>query len=250
MWEVAAIARPFFPWPGNKVKLVPFIAPMIPPHVETFLEVFGGSAALSLALKPKKGRLDIYNDVDNDLFNVFCCIKENQHALARELRFLPVHGREPFQLYRNIAAHEADYFKHIEEEKLVLQDRACFTQEQAEELLKVLNDRAKLFDVVRAAAFLLRQYGSYSGTGNSVAVKTLRVEPIIKRFPEVSRRLRPGKNGRVPTVVDADIQGGIVVWPHWHPHRHHLGRQRPRPQLRLLRHDCRRVLAAPQLVSC
>ena len=45
MWEVAAIARPFFPWPGNKVKLVPFIAPMIPPHVETFLEVFGGSAA-------------------------------------------------------------------------------------------------------------------------------------------------------------------------------------------------------------
>ena len=64
------IARPFFPWPGNKVKLVPFIAPMIPPHVETFLEVFGGSAALSLALKPKKGRLDIYNDVDNDLFNV------------------------------------------------------------------------------------------------------------------------------------------------------------------------------------
>ena len=189
MWEVAAIARPFFPWPGSKVKLVPFIAPMVPPHVETFLEVFGGSAALSLALKPKKGRLDIYNDVDNDLFNVFCCIKENQHALARELRFLPVHGREPFQLYRNIAAHEADYFKHIEEEKLVLQDRACFTQEQAEELLKVLNDRAKLFDVVRAAAFLLRQYGSYSGTGNSVAVKTLRVEPIIKRFPEVSRRI-------------------------------------------------------------
>jgi DNA adenine methylase len=55
--------------------------------------------------------------------------------------------------------------------------------------LKVLNDRAKLFDVVRAAAFLLRQYGSYSGTGNSVAVKTLRVEPIIKRFPEVSRRI-------------------------------------------------------------
>ena len=189
MREVAAIARPFFPWPGNKVKLVPFIAPMIPPHVETFLEVFGGSAALSLALKPKKGRLDIYNDVDNDLFNVFCCIKENQHALARELRFLPVHGREPFQFYRNIAAHEADYFKHIEEEKLVLQDRTCFTQEQAEELLKVLNDRAKLFDVVRAAAFLLRQYGSYSGTGTSVAVKTLRVEPIIKRVPEVSRRI-------------------------------------------------------------
>ena len=50
MWEVAAIARPFFPWPGNKVKLVPFIAPMIPPHVETFLEAFGGSAALTAVM--------------------------------------------------------------------------------------------------------------------------------------------------------------------------------------------------------
>ena len=70
---------------------------MIPPHAKEFLEAFGGSAALSLALKPKKGRLDIYNDVDDDLFNVFCCIKERPNALARELKFLPVHGRTSFQ---------------------------------------------------------------------------------------------------------------------------------------------------------
>ena len=84
--------------------------------------------------------------------------------------------------------HMADepYFTFIDRRK---NQTTAGMMEQAEELLKVLNDRAKLFDVVRAAAFLLRQYGSYSGTGNSVAVKTLRVEPIIKRFPEVSRRI-------------------------------------------------------------
>ena len=74
---MAAIARPFFPWLGNKEKLVPYIAPMIPPHAKEFLEAFGGSGALSLALKPKKGRLDIYNDIDDDLFNVFCCVKKS-----------------------------------------------------------------------------------------------------------------------------------------------------------------------------
>ena len=187
---VIPIARPLFPWPGGKTKLVPYIAPMIPPHAKEFLEAFGGSAALSLALKPKKGRLDVYNDVDNDLFNVFCCIKEKQHALARELKFLPVHGRAPFQFYRNIAAHEADYFKHIEEEREVLQDRACFTAEQAEELLKILKGRAELFDVTRAAAFLLRQYGSYSGKGSSVAIRDLPVSVIIDRFSEVNQRIQ------------------------------------------------------------
>lgn len=187
---MTAIARPFFPWPGNKEKLVPYIAPMIPPHAKEFLEAFGGSAALSLALKPKKGRLDIYNDVDDDLFNVFCCIKECPNALARELKFLPVHGRTPFQFYRQIVEHQTDYFQHIEDEKEVLRDPACFTQEQAEELLKILEGRARLFDVVRAAAFLMRQYGSFSGTGNSVAIKALNVEAIIDRFAEVNQRIQ------------------------------------------------------------
>lgn len=187
---MAAIARPFFPWLGNKEKLVPYIAPMIPPHAKEFLEAFGGSGALSLALKPKKGRLDIYNDIDDDLFNVFCCVKEKLNALVRELKFFPIHGRTPFQFYRNIAEHQADYFRNIEEEKMTLQDRTCFTKEQAEELTKVLDGRAELFDVVRAAAFLLRQYGSFSGTGQSVGIKTINVDVIIRRLSEVNQRLQ------------------------------------------------------------
>ena len=187
---MAAIARPFFPWLGNKEKLVPHIAPMIPPHAKEFLEAFGGSGALSLALKPKKGRLDIYNDIDDDLFNVFCCVKEKLNALVRELKFFPIHGRTPFQFYRNIAEHQADYFRNIEEEKMTLQDRTCFTKEQAEELMKVLDGRAELFDVVRAAAFLLRQYGSFSGTGQSVGIKTIDVDVIIRRLSEVNQRLQ------------------------------------------------------------
>jgi len=44
------------------------------------LESFGGSGAVVLGLKPKKSRLDIYNDLNNDFFNVFCCIKERPLA--------------------------------------------------------------------------------------------------------------------------------------------------------------------------
>lgn len=114
------MAKPFFPWMGNKEKLVPYIHQLIPPHVKQFTEAFGGSGAVILGLQPKKGRLDIYNDLNDDLFNVFCCVKEKSFSLAKELKFLPVHGRTPFAFYRDMAAHEPDFYRHIEEEKRVV----------------------------------------------------------------------------------------------------------------------------------
>lgn len=183
------MAKPFFPWMGNKEKLVPYIHQLIPPHVKQFTEVFGGSGAVILGLQPKKGRLDIYNDLNDDLFNVFCCVKEKSFSLAKELKFLPVHGRTPFAFYRDMAAHEPDFYRHIEEEKRVVAESTCFTEEEIRELLTILDGNAKLFDVRRAAAFLFTTYGSFSGTGNSVGIKTVDPQAIVDKLPQVSRRL-------------------------------------------------------------
>jgi len=186
---VLLMAKPFFPWMGNKEKLVPYIHQLIPPHVKQFTEVFGGSGAVILGLQPKKGRLDIYNDLNDDLFNVFCCVKEKSFSLAKELKFLPVHGRTPFAFYRDMAAHEPDFYRHIEEEKRVVAESTCFTEEEIRELLTILDGNAKLFDVRRAAAFLFTTYGSFSGTGNSVGIKTVDPQAIVDKLPQVSRRL-------------------------------------------------------------
>ena len=183
------MAKPFFPWMGNKEKLVPYIHQLIPPHVKQFTEVFGGSGAVILGLQPKKGRLDIYNDLNDDLFNVFCCVKEKSFSLAKELKFLPVHGRTPFAFYRDMAAHEPDFYRHIEEEKRVVAESTCFTEEEIRELLTILDGNAKLFDVRRAAAFLFTTYGSFSGTGNSVGIKTVDPQAIVDKLPQVSRRM-------------------------------------------------------------
>ena len=176
------MAKPFFPWMGNKEKLVPYIHKLIPPHVKQFTEVFGGSGAVILGLQPKKGRLDIYNDLNYDLFNVFCCVKEKSFSLAKELKFLPVHGRTPFAFYRDMAAHEPDFYRHIEEEKRVVAESTCFTEEEIRELLTILDGNAKLFDVRRAAAFLFTTYGSFSGTGNSVGIKTVDPQAIVDKL--------------------------------------------------------------------
>jgi DNA adenine methylase len=163
---------------------------MLPPYIDQYLEAFGGSGSSILALKPQSGRLDIYNDLNNDLVNVLFCIKEKLLVLSKELRFLPVHGRTAFAHYRNIAAHEQEFYSNIEQEVEILKDPAYFTAAQVQEMLPIFQERAKLFDVHRAAAFLLVMYGSFSGTGTSFGVKTVDVNAIIQRLPEVSERLQ------------------------------------------------------------
>ena len=73
------------------------------------MEPFGGSGAVLLALPPDPNRLDIYNDLDAELVNLFSCIKECSNVLLRELRFLPIHGRKLFEYYRDFVAHKEVY---------------------------------------------------------------------------------------------------------------------------------------------
>ena len=87
------------------------------------------------------------------------------------------------------AAHEPDFYRHIEEEKRVVAESTCFTEEEIRELLTILDGNAKFFDVRRAAAFLFTTYGSFSGTGNSVGIKTVDPQAIVDKLPQVSRRL-------------------------------------------------------------
>ena len=88
-----------------------------------------------------------------------------------------------------MAAHEPDFYRHIEEEKRVVAESTCFTEEEIRELLTILDGNAKLFDVRRAAAFLFTTYGSFSGTGNSVGIKTVDPQAIVDKLPQVSRRM-------------------------------------------------------------
>ena len=187
------MARPLVPWVGNKEKLLPFIQQMIPPDTTQLTEAFGGSGALTLGIPPKAGRLDIYNDLNNNLFNAFCCVKERLTALIRELRFFPVYGRAPFDLYRNLMAHEADFHWNIQEEREILDDpdNPCgFSPEQIQEIHRILSERDGLFDVQRAAAFLISAYGCYNGNIKSFGIQTVNVEAIIQRAQEASARLQ------------------------------------------------------------
>ena len=53
------MAKPPFPWIGSKEKLAPYILPAFPPKLRQYVEPFGGSGAVLLALPPDSNRLDM-----------------------------------------------------------------------------------------------------------------------------------------------------------------------------------------------
>lgn len=187
---MADIARPVIPWVGGKEKLAPYITQVFPPNMKQYLEPFGGSAAVLLSMPPRPGRLDIYNDLNVELSNLHLCVKERCNALLRELRFLPIHSRAVFELYKDFAAHKEITLRNIQEELEILDDPACFTPEQAAELRPIFQERLELYDVQRAAAYVMRVRGSFNATTNSFAVKDLNVSRFLYLFMSASERLQ------------------------------------------------------------
>lgn len=207
------MARPFFPWVGGKEKLIPYIRRIMPEKLSQYVEPFGGSGALLLSMKPRPGRLDIYNDFNVELVNLFCCVKERSGALLRELQFFPLHSREEFEWYKSFLEHRTVFFENIEAELKVLEDRDCFTEEQAAVLAPILQERAQLYDVYRAAAYFKRVWGSFSGTTNSFGVKPLKLRDALERLMEAAKRLEDAvieNKDAIRLIMDRDRPDGLI----------------------------------------
>lgn len=49
----------------------------------------------------KRGCMEVYNDYNSNLTNLFFCVKERPLALITELGFLPLNSRDDFEaIYR------------------------------------------------------------------------------------------------------------------------------------------------------
>ena len=185
---MAGIARPFIPWIGSKEKLIPYIWQVFPPNPKLYLEPFGGGGALLLGIQPKVSRMDIYNDFNCDLVNLFLCARECTIQLVQELKFLPLHSRAEFDLLKEFMRHKELLQQRIVDERNAVME--CFTGEEREELLQILRERSRLFDVQRAAAYYKVCRGSFSGTTSSFGVRPNNLTNFLYLFDDASKRLQ------------------------------------------------------------
>lgn len=112
--------KSFIPWVGGKSKLLWLIRKLSPSRYSRFIDVFGGSGTVTLSRPIQPGCMEVYNDFNSDLTNLFCCVKNRTMALLLELGFLPLNTRDDFNvLYKFFSKEEFtdDYAMRTEDEE-------------------------------------------------------------------------------------------------------------------------------------
>ncbi|OGI31343.1 MAG: hypothetical protein A2287_02750 [Candidatus Melainabacteria bacterium RIFOXYA12_FULL_32_12] len=82
-------------WVGGKRLLRKYIAPLVPENIVSYCEPFGGGAWV-LFYKAKWAGLEVYNDLDSRLVNLFRVVKYHPYELNREMSFM-LGSREIFE---------------------------------------------------------------------------------------------------------------------------------------------------------
>ncbi len=175
------------PWVGGKGKLLWIIDKLLPPRYERFVDVFGGSGTVTFSRPVKKGCLQVYNDFNRNLVNLFFCVKNRPLALLKELSFLPLHSRDDFEVLCKFFEQEEFTDQYLEEELELA--RQYLPPPQAEIICKLMMERAERGNVRRAAFYFRLIRESFCGGGKAFAGKDCDIRKFFYLIWECSRRL-------------------------------------------------------------
>ena len=179
--------KSFIPWVGGKSKLLWLIDKLSPPHYTRFIDVFGGSGTVTFSRPVRRNCMEVYNDYNSDLTNLFFCVKNRTMALIRELGFLPLNTRDDFNVLYRFFSQEAFTDDYLKEELELTQ--VCLSAPEEEMIRRMLMERAPRGDVRRAADYFKLIRYSFSGGAKSFAGKPCDLRRFFYLIWACSRRL-------------------------------------------------------------
>lgn len=124
---------------------------MFPANFDRYIEVFGGGGWVLFGKPPDQKCMEVYNDYNSNLANLFYCVKNRTVAFLQELGFLPLNSRDEFTVIRDFIDKQVFDTSFLKEE-LQLAEHSLLPPE-FEELKAILLENAEVTDVKRAAAF-------------------------------------------------------------------------------------------------
>jgi DNA adenine methylase len=99
--------KSFIAWIGGKSLLSKRIIEEFPTGIERYIEVFGGGGSVLFA-KDSHAPLEVYNDANSELVNLFRCMKYHRAELENEIDGY-LNSREVFQDFKSRLEHDTGF---------------------------------------------------------------------------------------------------------------------------------------------
>ena len=178
----------FIAWVGGKKALRKLIYTMFPVQFDRYIEVFGGGGWVLFGKPPNlKRKLEVYNDYNSNLANLFYCVKNRTCAFLLELGFLPINSRDEFSLIRTFLEKQEPDTTFLQEELTLAEQN--LSPPDYEEIRAILLENAQMTDVKRAAAFFKLIRYSYGSGCTSFGCQPFDVRKCFDAIWQASHRL-------------------------------------------------------------
>lgn len=174
-------------WVGGKKALRDLIYLRMPKEFGRYIEVFGGGGWVLFG-RPPDTIMEVYNDFNSDLANLFRCVRDRPFALLKELNFLPLNGREEFNVLKKYLEKEEFTNEYLQEELEIAEQ--VLPEPQFEEVKSILLENAQMNDVKRAAAFYKLIRLSYGSGCTSYSCQPFDIRKTFHLLWQGSRRLK------------------------------------------------------------
>ena len=181
------IQNSFISWVGGKKALRHEIYRLFPREYGRYIEVFGGGGWVLFGKPQNDCVMEVYNDFNNNLSNLFLCTRDKPISLIKELGFLPLNSRNEFFILKQLLARNEFQPDYLAEEMALLERE--LPPPDAAELKALLEERAEAMDVRRAAAFYRLIRYSYGSGCTSYGARPVDIRKTFQSIWEASRRL-------------------------------------------------------------
>ena len=174
-------------WVGGKKALRDLIYQRMPKEFGRYIEVFGGGGWVLFGRTPDTA-MEVYNDFNSDLANLFRCVRDRPFALLKELDFLPLNGRDEFGVLKKYLEKDEFTNEYLQEELEIAEQ--YLTPPQFDEIKPILLENAEMNDIKRAAAFYKLIRLSYGSGCTSYGCQPFDIRKTFHLIWQGSRRLK------------------------------------------------------------
>lgn len=160
---------------------------MFPARYDRYIEVFGGGGWVLFGRPPDEKAMEVYNDYNSNLANLYFCVKNRTWDFLRDLGFLPLNSRDEFLVIRRFldkGEFDADFLSQELE-----QAEHNLPPLEFEDLCAIMTENASAGDVRRAAAFYKLIRYSYGSGCTSYGCQPFDVRKTFAIIWEASYRL-------------------------------------------------------------